>query len=69
MYMTTKGVMNRYGIGRATVYRWMSKHYPIPLPKPRIGGDSGNNRWLISDLDEWDAQCEEIMSSSNAHHA
>ena len=67
MYLTMNEVKERYRISRGTVYRWMkSNHYPIPMPKPRIGGSAGNNRWLESDLDAWERECQKMMKATGS---
>ncbi|WP_257294933.1 AlpA family transcriptional regulator [Endozoicomonas sp. YOMI1] len=51
-YVSRLGVMNRYGIGSSTLYRWMEAgHFPKPI---RFGPRC--IRWKLEDLEAWEAE-------------
>lgn len=54
-YLSDKQVADRYGIGRATTWRWVKK---IDFPKP-IKLSEGCTRWKLSDLLKWEAEKNE----------
>lgn len=54
-YLTVKAVAERFGVSTPTVWRWLKT---AQFPKP-VKLSQGCTRWRISDLEQWEAQCEE----------
>lgn len=53
-YLSDKSIAERYGVSRATVWRWVREgRFPAPL---KIG--QGCTRWKLSDLEAWEAKQE-----------
>ena len=50
IFLTDKQVSLRYGIRRASVWRWVQNH---GFPKP-IKFSPGCSRWSLSALQEWE---------------
>lgn len=50
IYLSDTAVARRYGIGRATVWRWTQEN---KLPKP-TRFSPGCTRWRLADLEEWE---------------
>ena len=51
-YFTDRNIAERYGIGRSTVWYWLSKNQ---LPQPvKL---NGTTRWRLCDLQEWEENC------------
>jgi prophage regulatory protein len=60
-YLTDVQVAERFGVNRATVWRW-AKHNP-GFPSP-VSLSSGFNRWRLADIEAWEAS--KIAAQSQA---
>lgn len=53
-YLSDKTIAERYGVSRATVWRWVREGlFPSPL---KIGRQC--TRWKLSDLEAWESEQE-----------
>lgn len=53
-YLSDKHVSERYGVSRATVWRWVREgRFPSPIKLTQ-----GSTRWRLSDLEHWEAEQE-----------
>ncbi|MDR5890296.1 MULTISPECIES: helix-turn-helix transcriptional regulator [Halomonas] len=51
-YLSDKYVAGRYGVSRATIWRWaQSGRFPKPVKL-----SPGCTRWRASDLEQWETQ-------------
>jgi prophage regulatory protein len=61
-YLSDHQVAARFGITKATVWRW---HYKNPDFPRRIKLSPGTSRWKLSDLGLFEAKMQEACASSN----
>lgn len=59
-YLQDTHVAERYGVSRATPWRWLKTDSTFPKPVPLSPGCS---RWRLKDLEAWE------RSKSPNHHA
>lgn len=52
-YYTIKDLMDRYRVGRATIYNWMKSKQPLPKPVYLAGLTP---RWLVLDIEQWEKE-------------
>ena len=60
-YLSDKAVASRYGISRATVWRWAKEQPTFPRPVKL----AGCTRWRSEELQKWETQ-QESASVTNA---
>ena len=52
IYLTDKQIAKRYGVGRATPWRWVkTRNFPKPIKL-----SPGCSRWKDSDIQKWEAE-------------
>lgn len=56
-YWATSTILERYGISKRTLLRWMDKEV-LPFPKPKIQPTARTNRWAIDDVIAWEHQSQ-----------
>lgn len=61
-YISDKQNAERFGISRATVWRWVATR---AFPKP-IKFSSGCTRWRLEDVEKWEAQISKQTLPDNA---
>ena len=64
-YLAVKAVAERYSIGVSTVW-YLVQHGKLPKPY-KINVNT--TRWLASELDEWDANLEQLTPENSSQKA
>lgn len=52
IYFQDAEVAHRYGVSRASIWRWVKSDPTFPKP---VQLSAGCSRWRLSDLDAWEA--------------
>ena len=58
-YLSDKAVASRYGISRATVWRWAKEQPTFPRPVKL----AGCTRWRSEELQKWETQQEKTSAT------
>ena len=54
-YLSVDAVAQRYGVNRATIWRWADKRNKRNFPQP-VKLSPGCSRWKLSDVEAWEAK-------------
>lgn len=51
LYLSVRQVSERFGVNRASIWRWLKTDPTFPKP---LSLTPGTSRWRLSELEEWE---------------